>query len=91
MIEFYEVQQAQGNQQEEKMVSADALRNQIKKIRKCFRSENSDYTTGYISALSIVEGLIAYLANPSETPELSEKPCGGNFFEDKTESGLLEE
>lgn len=71
----------------EKMISADALKKQIAKVKKCFRSENQDYATGYISALSVVEGLIAYLSDPAE----SNKICGGYFFEDKTESGLLEE
>lgn len=72
---------------QEQTVSADALRKQIAKTRKCFHSENSDYMTGYISALSMVEGLIAYLSEPPyEIP-----PCGGNFFDDKIESGLLED
>ena len=43
------------------MISADALKKQIAKVKKCFRSENNDYMTGYISALSVVEGMIAYL------------------------------
>lgn len=65
----------------------EELKKQIKKIKRCFHSENSDYMTGYISALSVVEGLIAYLSEPTnEVPQ-----GGGNFFEDKTESGLLEE
>ena len=46
---------------EEKMISADALKKSIAKVKKCFTSENSDYKTGYISALSVVEGMIAYL------------------------------
>lgn len=71
---------------EEKTISADALKKQIAKVKKCFRSENQDYATGYISALSVVEGMIAYLEAPEET-----NTSGGNIFEDKTESGLLEE
>lgn len=46
---------------QEKMISADELKKSIAKVKKCFTSENSDYKTGYISALSFVEGMIAYL------------------------------
>ena len=48
----------------EAMISADALKKQIKKVKRCFTSENSDYMTGYLSALSVVEGMIAYLIEP---------------------------
>ena len=75
------------NSIEEQMISADALKKQIAKVKRCFHSENSDYMTGYISALSMVEGLIAYLEYPEENNNI----CGGDIFEDKTESGLLEE
>lgn len=69
------------------MIDADKLKEQIAKVKKCFTSENSDYMTGYICALSVVEGMIAYLSEPPyEIPH-----GGGNFFEDKTESGLLED
>lgn len=51
------------------MISADALKKQIAKVKKCFGSENQDYATGYISALSVVEGLIAYLIDPTPSPE----------------------
>lgn len=54
---------------EEQMISADELKKQIAKVKKCFTSENSDYVTGYISALSVVEGMIAYLSDPTEQPE----------------------
>ena len=54
---------------EEQTISADALKRQIAKVKKCFRSENSDYKTGYISALSSVEGMIAYLIDPTPSPE----------------------
>lgn len=70
-----------------RMIDANELKKQIAKVKKCFTSENSDYKTGYISALSMVEGMIAYLSDPAE----SNKIGGGNFYEDKTESGLLEE
>ena len=49
---------------EELLISADALKKQIAKVKKCFTSENSAYKTGYISALSVVEGMIAYLEAP---------------------------
>ena len=68
------------------MISADALKNQIAKVKRCFTSQNSDYMTGYLSAMSTVEGMIAYLEYPEDDPN-----GGGNIFEDKTESGLLED
>ena len=68
------------------MIDADKLKEEIRKIKKCFTSENCDYVTGYLSAMSVVEGMIAYLSEPPY-----EIPQGGNFFEDKTESGLLED
>lgn len=46
---------------QEEMISADALKKQIAKVKRCFTSENSSYMTGYLSALSVVEGMIAYL------------------------------
>lgn len=70
----------------ERTISADALKKQITKVKQCFHSENSDYMTGYISALSVVEGMIAYLESPEDGAS-----GGGNIFEDKTESGLLED
>ena len=75
------------DQKRETMISADALKKQIAKTKKCFTSENSDYMTGYLSALSVVEGLIAYL----EAPEEKVIRGGGYFDDEKTESGLLEE
>ena len=56
----------------EQMISADALKKSIAKVKKCFTSENSDYKTGYISALSVVEGMIAYLEDSGTIPELLE-------------------
>lgn len=54
---------------QEQMISADALKKSIAKVKKCFTSENSDYKTGYISALSVVEGMIAYLEDSGTIPE----------------------
>ena len=68
------------------MISADALKNQIKKVKRCFHSESNSYANGYLSALSVVEGMIAYLEYPEDDTN-----GGGNIFEDKTESGLLED
>lgn len=51
---------------QEQMISADALKKSIADVKKCFRSENSAYKTGYISALSVVEGIIAYLETPDD-------------------------
>jgi len=45
----------------DRLISADALAEEIAKVKRCIRSENSDYLTGYISALSGVEGQIAYM------------------------------
>lgn len=67
----------------ETMISADELKKQIAKVKKCFTSENSDYMTGYISALSVVEGMIAYLIEPSAP--------GTPMVDEKEESGLVEE
>lgn len=72
---------------EEKMISADKLKREIVKIKLCFHSENSGYANGYLSALSVVEGLIAYLTGPTNMHSNG----GGNIFEEKTESGLLED
>ena len=68
------------------MISADELKKQIAKVKRCFTSQNSDYMTGYLSAMSTVEGMIAYLEYPEDDTN-----GGGNIFEDKTESGLLED
>lgn len=37
----------------------DNIKTQIKTLRKRIPSENTDYYTGYMSALSVVEGMIA--------------------------------
>lgn len=71
----------------EVMISADALKKQIAKTKRCFRSENNVYATGYISALSVVEGMIAYLTDP-EDKTMNHIP---GAYLDKEESGLLEE
>ena len=55
--------------EEEAMIPADKLKNQIAKVKKCFTSENSDYKTGYISAISVVEGMIAYLESGERIDE----------------------
>lgn len=58
--------------QEEQTISADALKKQIAKVKRCFHSENNDYMTGYLSALSVVEGMIDYLTDPTPTTEALE-------------------
>ena len=35
------------------------LADEIASFKRCVKSENSDYLTGYLSALSVVEGMIA--------------------------------
>ena len=42
----------------ERRVKMDNLLEQIKDFKKCVKSDNSDYLTGYIAALSAVEGMI---------------------------------
>ena len=44
----------------DRLISADALMKEIAKVKKHIQSENSDYLTGYVCALSGVEGQIAY-------------------------------
>lgn len=38
-----------------------SLKEQIADIKKAIHSPNSDYLTGYLCALSVTEGVIAYL------------------------------
>lgn len=45
---------------EKRLIDADALAMEIAKVKRCIQSKNSDYLTGYVSALSGVEGQIAY-------------------------------
>lgn len=47
----------------EPAVLADDILKQIKDFKKCVKSENSDYLTGYLSALSVVEGMLANYDN----------------------------
>ena len=35
------------------------LADEIASFKRCVKSENSDYLTGYLCALSVVEGMIA--------------------------------
>lgn len=41
----------------------ESIKKQIADFKRCVKSENSDYLTGYISALSAVEGMIAEVEN----------------------------
>ena len=43
-----------------------SLKAQIAEFKRCVKSDNSDYLTGYISALSAVEGMIDKLIGGSE-------------------------
>ena len=43
----------------EALAMVDALKKQIKDRKKSVKSGNSDYLTGYLCALSAVEGMIA--------------------------------
>lgn len=51
-----------------RLIDADALAEEITKVKRCINSGNSDYLTGYISALSGVEGLIAYQPSVDAQP-----------------------
>lgn len=44
----------------------NSLQEQISSIKRNVKSENSDYLTGYISALSAVEGMIAEMDGGAE-------------------------
>lgn len=41
-------------------IDADALKREIVEFAVGISSENQDYYTGYISALSVVQGMLAY-------------------------------
>lgn len=43
----------------ERAVMTDDILEQIKDFKKCVKSENRDYLTGYLSALSAVEGMLS--------------------------------
>ena len=42
------------------------LADEIASFKRCVKSENSDYLTGYLSALSVVEGMIADMREVTE-------------------------
>ena len=42
------------------------LADEIASFKRCFKSENGDYLTGYLSALSVVEGMIADMRGEQE-------------------------
>lgn len=44
-------------------IDADALKREIVEFAVGISSENQDYYTGYISALSVVQGMLAYAPN----------------------------
>ena len=71
-MEYHEVKQAQEDHKTEVNFPVEELKKQIAKVKRCFTSENSDYKTGYICALSVVEGMIAYLVDSGTIPELLE-------------------
>ena len=45
------------------IIVLDALKDQITSIKRNAKSDNNDYLTGYICALSAVEGVIAEVNN----------------------------
>lgn len=72
-MEYHEVKQMQENHKTKHKTEVnfpvEELKKQIAKVKRCFTSENSAYMTGYLSAMSVVEGMIAYLSDPTEHPE----------------------
>lgn len=76
-IEYHELKQLDEKRMKEHKTEVnlplEELKKQIAKVKRCFHSENSNYMTGYLSALSVVEGMIAYLTEPTNTPDLMEE------------------
>lgn len=44
------------------------LADKIASFKRCVKSENSDYLTGYLCALSVVEGMIADMRGEQDEP-----------------------
>lgn len=53
----------------------DALKKEIVDLKLKLRSQNQDYYTGYICALSVVEGLIAHSPTIDAPPVVRCKDC----------------
>jgi hypothetical protein len=66
-MEYHEIKQEQEKHKTEHKTEVgfpvEELKKQIAKVKRCFTSENSAYKTGYLSAMSVVEGMIDYLIN----------------------------
>lgn len=56
-------------------VDADALAKEIADFKKYFKSENSDYLTGYLCALSGIEGRIAEQSTVDAVPVVRCREC----------------
>lgn len=59
--------------------STDDLIAQIKQIKKSFDSPNTDYKTGYLCALSVMEGVVAGTLIGQEIKSKSEDLNHGNL------------
>ena len=55
--------------------NVEPLKRQIADFKRAVKSENSDYLTGYISALSAVEGMIAGQPAADVAPVVRCKDC----------------
>lgn len=62
-----------------RLIDADALKKEIVDLKLKLRSENQDYYTGYICALSVVEGMIAYAPTIDAVPVCRCKDCKHNY------------
>lgn len=56
------------------MIDEKKLLQQIADFKRCQKSKNCDYLTGYICALSVVEGMIASQPKVGEWIPVSENP-----------------
>lgn len=59
--------------------SVEDLMEQIKQIKRSFDSQNADYKTGYLCALSVMEGVVAGTLIGQETKSKSEDLNHGNL------------
>ena len=56
-------------------INAEPLKKEIADLKRTIHSENTDYQTGYMSALSVVEGMIAVLPAADVEPVVRCRDC----------------
>lgn len=69
------------------MIERDFIARWVKELKKKQDSENRDYYTGYISAMSTVEGILA-LVPEYDTDRLSEMPHPGLYTPDEVQTAM---